>query len=118
MRSKNRTDLNAQIAAITKTASSAHWVDALNEAGVPCGPINTIDQTFADPQVQHLDITQSVRSEKHGEMEMVGQPVELERTPSSLVVAPPECGEHNDEILHDLGYSPERIDELREQKVI
>ena len=71
MRSKNRTDLNAQIAAITKTASSAHWVDALNEAGVPCGPINTIDQTFADPQVQHLDITQSVRSEKHGEMEMV-----------------------------------------------
>jgi crotonobetainyl-CoA:carnitine CoA-transferase CaiB-like acyl-CoA transferase len=118
LRSNNRVDLNSRIATVTKTASSAHWVDALNEAGVPCGPINSIDQTFADPQVQHLDITQSVKSAKHGDMEMVGQPVELERTPSRLVVAPPECGEHNDEILLDIGYSPERINELRKQNVI
>ncbi|HEX2885718.1 CoA transferase, partial [Vineibacter terrae] len=54
LRSRNRKALNERIGAITRTRPSAHWIAALNKAGVPCGPINTIDQTFAEPQVQHL----------------------------------------------------------------
>jgi len=117
-RSANRDDLNARIAVVTKSETSAAWVEALNAAGVPCGPINSIDQTFADPQVRHLDMTGKVTSKALGEMEMVGQPFTLARTPSNLVVAPPECGEHSDEILRDLGYSDGEIAELRGRQVV
>jgi formyl-CoA transferase len=117
-RSANRDDLNTHIAAVTKSETSAHWVEALNAAGVPCGPINSIDQTFADPQVRHLGLTAKVTSKALGEMEMVRQPFNLERTPSDLVTAPPECGEHSDEILRDLGYSAAEIAGLRDRQVI
>jgi crotonobetainyl-CoA:carnitine CoA-transferase CaiB-like acyl-CoA transferase len=117
-RSANRDDLNSRITDVTKSARTEHWVSALNEAGVPCGPINSIDQTFADPQVQHLGVTESIQSAKLGDLEMVSQPVSLERTPSHLVTAPPECGEHNQEVLADLGYSAEQISDLRIRQVI
>ena len=117
-RSANRDDLNARIAQVIKSETSAQWVAALNEAGVPCGPINTIDQTFADPQVQHLDLTGKVKSRALGELEMVRQPFTLERTPSDLVAAPPECGEHSEEILRDLGYSETEISDLHDRQVV
>jgi formyl-CoA transferase len=117
-RSANRDDLNARIASVTRTETSAQWVDALNANGVPCGPINTIDQTFADPQVRHLGMTGKVTSGSLGEMEMVGQPFVLERTPSDFVRPPPECGEHSDEVLDDLGYTSDEIAGLRERKII
>ncbi len=117
-RSANRDDLNARIAQVIKSETSVQWVAALNEAGVPCGPINTIDQTFADPQVQHLDLTGKVKSKALGELEMVRQPFTLERTPSDLVAAPPECGEHSEEILRDLGYSETEISDLHDRQVV
>ena len=80
-RSKNRDRLNAAIAEVTRRLPSAHWIDALNEAGVPCGPINTIDQVFADPQIRHLGMAQPVRSHERGDTELVGQPVIMSRTP-------------------------------------
>ena len=117
-RSANRVGLNALIAEKTRLQTSAHWVDALMEVGVPCGPINSIDQTFADPQVRHLQMPQSVTSQTLGTFDLVGQPIKLERTPSSLVAASPECGEHTDEILADLGYAEDQIAELRERDAI
>jgi formyl-CoA transferase len=117
-RSKNRDRLNAAIAEVTRRRPSAHWIDALNAAGVPCGPINTIDQVFADPQIRHLGMAQPVRSHERGDTELVGQPVGLSRTPSRIRTPPPTMGEHTDEILADLGYDEARIAELRRAGVI
>ena len=117
-RSNNRDALNAELAAILRHASSAHWIELLNEAGVPCGPINTIDQVFADPQVRHLGLAQAVHSHERGDIELVGQPIVMSRTPSHIRTPPPLMGEHTDEILHELGYADERIAELRAAEVI
>jgi formyl-CoA transferase len=117
-RSKNRDQLNAAIAEVTRRQPSAHWIDLLNEVGVPCGPINTIDQVFADPQIRHLGMAQPVRSHERGDTELVGQPVGLSRTPSRISMPPPLMGEHSDEILAELGYDDARIAALREAGVI
>ena len=117
-RSDNRDALNALIEASICLKTTAHWVDAFNLAGVPCGPINTIDQTFSDPQVKHLKMTKKVDSKALGTLEFVGQPMTLNRTPSSFALASPECGEHTDEILESLGYSAEEIAELRGNNIV
>ena len=117
-RSTNRDALNARIDEVIRTQSTERWVKALNDAGVPCGPIYSSDETFADPQVRHLQMPQPVTSQRLGTFELVGQPVQLERTPSCLAAASPECGEHTDEILAELGYSEEQIAALRERNAI
>lgn len=117
-RSENRDALNDEINAITCTRASDDWIDALSDASVPCGPINSIDQTFADPQVKHLQMSKKVNSPALGEIELIAQPVVLDRTPSSLRVAPPERGEQTHEILRELGYADNEIDGLLEQQII
>ena len=76
-RSNNRRDLNEAINAITRTKTSAEWIAILNGAGVPCGPIYSIDQVFADPQVRHLNLTRHVPHKVLGDVEVIGQAVEL-----------------------------------------
>jgi crotonobetainyl-CoA:carnitine CoA-transferase CaiB-like acyl-CoA transferase len=117
-RSRNRDALNAELAAILRRNSSAQWIGLLNQAGVPCGPINTIDEVFADPQVRHLGIAQAVRSHERGDVELVGQPVVMSRTPSRIRTPPPLMGEHTEEILRELGYDDDRIARLRAAAVI
>ena len=81
-RSKNRTALNARVAEIVKQKPSELLADKLlNKAGVPCGPINTIDKVFADPQVQHLGIATPIDHPKYGAQKVVGQPIHLSRYP-------------------------------------
>ena len=106
------------ISEITKTMTTAAVVDRLNAAGIPCGPIYTIDQTFADPQVRHLGIAQSVQSPALGTINLVGQPFTLSRTPSQLVSGAPEYGEHTDAILTELGYSANDISKWRQSGTI
>ncbi|WP_428483175.1 CaiB/BaiF CoA transferase family protein [Rhodopila sp.] len=117
-RLENRDALNETIAAITRTKSSADWIEALNRQGVPAGPIYTMDQVFADPQVKHLAMTRTVPHTVLGEVEVVGQPIELSRTPWSIRSATPEAGEHTDAVLAELGYSAEEIAALHVAKVV
>jgi crotonobetainyl-CoA:carnitine CoA-transferase CaiB-like acyl-CoA transferase len=117
-RRNNRDALNALIAEITAKMTGSALIDRLNEGGIPCGPIYTIDQTFADPQVRHLGIAQRVESPALGPIELVGQPFMLSRTPSRLVSAAPEYGEHTDEILAELGYGEDEIAAFRKSATI
>ncbi len=112
-RSDNRDALNAAIESRTVTRTTAEWVDALNAAGVPCGPIYRIDQTFADPQVKHLHMAQPVPADNGGAFELVAQPVTLSRTPSHIAARPPEFGEHTDEVLREFGFSADEIATLK-----
>jgi crotonobetainyl-CoA:carnitine CoA-transferase CaiB-like acyl-CoA transferase len=119
LRSKNRKALNERFSSITRTNTSAHWIAALNKAGVPCGPINTIDKTFAEPQVKHLGIARRVRHRKLGEIKVVGQPIQMSAAPQPEELRPsPDLGEHTDEILADLGYDSGQIAKLRERGAV
>lgn len=117
-RSENRDRMNEVIAECTKLETTATWIHRFNKAGVPCGPIYNMDEVFADPQVEALGVAQSLTSNTLGEMSFVRQPVTLSRTPSSFAVAPPEAGEHSDEVLSELGYKTTDIDDLRSRGVV
>ena len=112
-RSANRRDINAAISAITATQPSAHWIGLFEGAGIPCGPINTIDQVFADPQVQHLGLATPVRHGRLGEFMSVASPVNLEGVPKGIRTPTPEKGEHTASVLAGLGYSEAEIEGLR-----
>ncbi len=119
LRSENRKALNAEIQAIVETRPSTHWVEAITKAGVPCGPIYAMDQVFADPQVKHLGIAQTVHSDAVGrDVTLVGQPIVMSRTPSKISLRPPERGEHSDAILAELGYTAAQIGELRSRNIV
>ena len=117
-RSEHRDALNAEIEATTRTDTTAHWVDALNEAGVPCGPIYKVNEMFADPQVRHLGIAQTLNGGNRGEVAYVGQPIMLSRTPAAIVSHPPEIGEHTDAVLAELGLTAAEIADLRARQVV
>ncbi|HQT78312.1 MAG TPA: CoA transferase [Rhodopila sp.] len=117
-RSQNRDALNEAIEVITRTRTSAAWIEALNKAGVPSGPIYKMNEVFADPQVKHLNMTRIVPHQVLGDVEVVGQPIDLSRTPWSIRSATPELGEHTDAILGELGYSAEEIGKLRAGKAV
>ena len=117
-RSQNRKTLNAEIDTYTEKKSSAEWIEIFNKAGVPAGPIYSIDQMFADPQVRHLGIAQDVTKQNGSKMTVVGQPIALSRTPSKMAVPPPELGQHTDEVLAEFGFGASEIAALRKAKVV
>jgi formyl-CoA transferase len=118
-RRQNRDALNAEIGSYLGDRTCAEWVERINAAEVPCGPIYAIDEIYADPQVGHLAMVQDVETpDERGVLHLVGQPVTLARTPSRLVAPPPERGEHNDEVLREFGFSATDIASLRKAKVI
>ena len=117
-RSKNRYEMNAEIGKITSRESSEYWIELLNNAGCPSGPINTMEQVFADPQVRHLEMSTPVDHPRLGTFGVVNQAIKMSRTPSSISSATPELGEHTDLILSALGYDESSIIRLHEEGVV
>jgi crotonobetainyl-CoA:carnitine CoA-transferase CaiB-like acyl-CoA transferase len=117
-RRDNRDKVNEEITKLFRTKTTAEWIEAINGVGVPCGPIYTVDQTFADPQVRHIGIVAKVDHPKLGSREMVGQPIHMSRTPWKMRSATGEPGEHNRAILAELGYNEAQIAALRKERVI
>ena len=118
LRSQNREALHATIGERIGKRTSAEWIEILNQAGVPCGPIYTIDQMFADPQVKTLNIPQPVDHPILGHMEIVGQGVKLCRTPAQVRTPAPEKGQHTRDILAEFGYDAATIDSLHSRGVV
>jgi formyl-CoA transferase len=129
LRSRNRAELNAAVEARLRTRTTADWVDALTAVGVPAGPVNTIDQVFADPQVQHLGLATPVHHPRLGELSIVRNAVALTgldgdgsapgagREPT-VRTASPDPGQHTDEVLAEAGLAPAEIADLRTRGVI
>jgi formyl-CoA transferase len=117
-RSKNRKRLNAELGEFTRRYKSAELVEKLNAAGVPSGPIYSVDQVFADPQVQHLGVAVPIQHPNRSDAAIVNQAVALSRTPCVLNRPTPGLGEHTDEVLAELGYDEAAIADLRSRKVL
>ena len=118
VRLKNRDALNAEIQMRTVKKTSAEWIEILNKAGVPCGPIYTIDKMFADPQVQLLGMAQPVEHPVLGRIDIVGQGVKLARTPAQIRKPAPDRGQNTREILGEVGYDAAAIEDLRKRGIV
>jgi crotonobetainyl-CoA:carnitine CoA-transferase CaiB-like acyl-CoA transferase len=117
-RSTNRVALNQAISEVTKQRSSADLIEVLNKAGVPCGPINRMDEVFADPQVQYLGMAAPVQHGSLGKIAVVNQPIKLSRTPSQIAHPTPEKGQHTEEVLREYGYDDKSIAGFRARKIV
>ena len=117
-RTKHRAEIWGFLRPIFATKTTTDWIELLDTCGVPAGPIYTMEEVFDDPQVQHLGMAQSVEHPVRGNVRLVAQPVDLSRTPASIVTATPDAGEHTDEILNEFGVSAKRIASLRRNGAI
>ncbi|HEX3954203.1 MAG TPA: CoA transferase [Stellaceae bacterium] len=118
-RGKNRAALIAHLNDVVRSKPSKFWIDGLYKAGVPCGPINTIDQVFADPQVQHLGIRRPVDHPKIGTFDIIGQPIHMSAFPQpERLRYTPDQGEHTDDVLRELGYDTTAIKGLHEKGAV
>ncbi|VGO09382.1 L-carnitine dehydratase/bile acid-inducible protein F [plant metagenome] len=117
-RSDNRVALNQEINAILMEHPREYWIEKLNAAGLACGAVNTVDQAFADPQVQHLGIAWPVTHPQLGDIQLVGQPIRSNRHQAALRNVAPMPGEHNAEILGQLGLQQNELQSLRNRHVI
>jgi crotonobetainyl-CoA:carnitine CoA-transferase CaiB-like acyl-CoA transferase len=117
-RSTNRDEIMEVLMPVTRQKTSEEWIKILNAAGVPCGPIYTIDKTFADPQVKFLEMAQPVHSKALGDLTILGHPVGWNGQRNPLRSAAPELGEHNDEVFTALGFTKAEIEDLAKREII
>ena len=117
-RSANRDELNSIIDENMSKQTTETWIKQLNEASVPCGEINSIDQVFASPQVAHLELAQEMTSLVKGKTRVVGQPIMMSNAESSITRPTPNLGQHTEEVLGELGLGPSEIQELKQKGAI
>jgi crotonobetainyl-CoA:carnitine CoA-transferase CaiB-like acyl-CoA transferase len=119
-RSIERVAINAAIGEITQHHTADHWINVFDEAGIPCGPIYTIDQVFADPQVQHLRMATPMRrsATAGGDTRVVASPLNFSGLARDIRLPTPDAGDHTDEVLRSVGYSDAEIADLREKGIL
>ncbi len=117
-RSAARAAINAAIAEVTREEPASHWIELFAEAGIPCGPINTIDKVFADPQVAHLVMARPVTHPRLGRIELVGSAISLSGVPKEIRSPTPEAGQHTEEVLREAGFSDAEITGMRAKGAI
>jgi crotonobetainyl-CoA:carnitine CoA-transferase CaiB-like acyl-CoA transferase len=118
-RVENRAVLIAMLSEMFRQRDNATWLRLLNEAEVPCAPIQTIDQVFAAPQVRHREMLVEVEHPTVGPLRMAGIPVKFSATPASVRLPPPLLGQHTEEVLSSwLGMSDKEIAELKRKKIV
>lgn len=118
LRVKNRERLTAMLENEFAKNTVAHWVTALNDAGVPAGPVYSVPEIFEDEQVKHLDVVHSLPDVYEKQMHYITQPMKLSRTPAAVVTPAPGWGEHTDEVLAEIGYDASRIAKFHEDGVV
>jgi formyl-CoA transferase len=117
-RIENHNVLSEMLQSIFRVGNRDDWLRRLQEKDVPAAPLNTLDEVFADPQVKSYGFPTEVEHPKMGRVKMVGNAVDLSRTPPKIDRPPPMLGEHTEEILGSLGYSPAAVASLRDKGVI
>jgi crotonobetainyl-CoA:carnitine CoA-transferase CaiB-like acyl-CoA transferase len=117
-RYKDREALQTAMGEITKTKPMEHWIRAMEQAGVPCGPIYTMDKVFADEQIRHLGMAQPVEHPVLGGIKVVANPLQFVGASRAIRRPTPDGGQHTDEIMGGLGYGPEQIAQMRAKGII
>ena len=118
LRLQHRDELEDDLAKYLIKRTSSEWIDALNEAGVPCGPIYAIDEVFDDPQVKHVGMTQSVKHPVLGAIELLRNPVHIQGVINEDYRPTPEKGQDTDSILSKYGYSSQEIENFRHEGIV
>jgi CoA:oxalate CoA-transferase len=114
----NRARINAIVGGKLAANSTAYWVETLNKAGVPCGPVNSIAEVFQDPQILAQQMVLDVDQPGHGPVRMLGFPIKFSESPCQVRRPAPRLGEHSDEILNELGFAASEREALRQNGVI
>jgi formyl-CoA transferase len=117
-RSEHRAAINAAIGAVTRTKPAEHWIALFEGAGIPCGPINTIDKVFADPQVQHLGMATPMHHPRLGEKRVVSSPLNLSGLDRRVRSATPDAGADTEAVLREIGYDDDEIGAMRAKGAI
>jgi crotonobetainyl-CoA:carnitine CoA-transferase CaiB-like acyl-CoA transferase len=118
-RIQNREVLIEKLGAITRTRSSSEWTTVLREAQVPCGPVQSIDEVFDDPQVKARDMVVNVEHPLLGSVPTIANPIKYSLTPLEYDAAPPLLGEHTENILAEyLGIDAAELADLRTRGVV
>jgi crotonobetainyl-CoA:carnitine CoA-transferase CaiB-like acyl-CoA transferase len=112
-RRKARTEINAALSEITRTKPASHWIELLESVGIPCGPIYSIDQVFADPQVQHLRMARPMESPAIGTKNVVASAINISGFAKDIRLPTPEASSSTDEVLRSIGYSDTEIADMR-----
>jgi crotonobetainyl-CoA:carnitine CoA-transferase CaiB-like acyl-CoA transferase len=117
-RVERRAQINAEVNAVTRTNTVAHWIERINAAGVPCGRVMSIGEVFDDPQVQHQQMRITIDHPVHGKQDVLGFPIKFTDDPCRVHRHPPALGEDTDAVLASIGRTPQDIAALRERGAV
>jgi crotonobetainyl-CoA:carnitine CoA-transferase CaiB-like acyl-CoA transferase len=117
-RVKNRAALEGEMEALLTTQASQHWVKVLDDAGVPCGPVYTYAELFADPQVVHRELVVHADDPELGRVPHIRTPIKMSASGVDVRRVAPKLGEHTDEVLTGLGFSAAEVADLRRDRIV